>query len=231
MSRLLALVVVATLVVGCSAPSGESTTTTTTTVLGAETPDGALRDLLSAIGDGDLARASELTDDEQVALLIALDGATLSEATGMIEDGIPEASLAAFWTSFQDTYGRNVREGLGDMLVAAGPRVTIDGVEFANVEVALRKDSGLARWIAYRDENGRWRIDLFATFGPTVALPMRLWLTRQPDDPDIRVVRGAIAAQRPSLLAALQQQPLGPISPGVAEQIRGLLGDVGAATP
>ncbi|NIA24557.1 MAG: hypothetical protein GWP04_03210 [Gammaproteobacteria bacterium] len=230
MLRFLAAVVVVTLVIGCSAPP-EEPTTTTTTLLGAATPDGALRDLLSAVEDGDLSRVSELTDREQVALLIALDGATLSEATAMLEEGIPEESLAAFWASFQDTYGRNVREDLGEMLVAAGRRVTVDGVEFANIEVALRKDSGLTRWIARRDESGQWRVDLFATFGPTVAMPMRLWLTTLPDDPDIRVVRSAIADQRPSLLAALQQQPLGPISPGVAEQIRGLLGDVGATAP
>jgi len=230
MLRLLVVVAVATLLVGCSPPP-EQPTTTTTTLLGAGTPDGALRDLLSAIVVGDLSRASEVTDNDQVALLIALDGATLSEATAMIEDGVPEASLAAFWASFQDAYRRNVREELGDMLVAAGGRVTVDGVEFANIEVALRKDSGLTRWIAYRDESGRWRVDLFATFGPIVAQPMRLWLATLPDEPDVRVVKGAIASQRPSLLAALQQQPLGPISPGVAEQIRGLLGDVGATAP
>lgn len=230
MLRLLAVVAVATLLVGCSQPP-EEPTTTTTTLPGAGTPDGALRDLLSAVVVGDYSRASEVTDSEQVALLIALDGATLSEATAMLEDGIPEASLAAFWASFQDTYGRSVREELDDMLVAEGRTVTVDGVEFANIEVALRKGRGLARWIAYRDGSGRWRVDLFATFGPTVALPMRLWLATLPDDQDVRVVRSAIADQRPSLLAALQQQPLGPISPGVAEQIRGLLVDVGATAP
>ncbi|HZJ48956.1 MAG TPA: hypothetical protein VFD97_08000 [Acidimicrobiia bacterium] len=227
MFRLLAVVAVAILVVGCSTPV-EEPTTTTTTPFGAETPDAALRDLLSAVGGGDVSAANEMTDEDQVALLIALDGATLAEAVAMIDYGISEASLSAFWESFKGAYGRNVGEELDDMLVATGQQVTVDGVEFAIVEVALRKQTGQTKWIVRREENGRWRVDLLATFAPTVALPMRLWLATLPDEPDVRVVRRAIAAQRPSLLTALQQHPLGPISPGVAEQMRGLLVDVGA---
>lgn len=228
MLRIVTAAALMLLLIGCTPPVEGPSVTTTTTIAGAETPDGALRDLLSAVATGDVASAAKATDESQVALLIALDSATLTEAVAMLEDGVPESSAAAFWASFDHTYGRSAGEDLGDMLVATGQHVTVDGVEFVTVEVALRKTSGATSWLSRKGEDGRWRVDLFATFAPIVAQPMRLWLTTLPDEPDVGVVRRALAMQRPSLLASLQQQPLGPISPGVAEQIRGLLVDVGA---
>jgi hypothetical protein len=212
---------------GCS-PNVERTTTTSTIPSGTESPESALRTLLSAIDVGDVDAAASVTFEDQVALLISLDGATLDEAVAFIEDGVPSTSQALFWESFRATYTSNFEEALSDMVVAESGRVTVDGVEFSLIEVALRKNSGHTRWLARVDKNGRWRVDLFATFASTFAQPMRLWLTTLPNAPGIAVLRRAIAAQSPSLLAALQQQPLGPTSPGVAAQIRGLLADVGA---
>ena len=224
-ASLVLLVVV--LLAGCQ-PSAQPTSTTQASSGGAASPASALRTLLTSVQNGDAESASTVTIDGQVALLIALDGATASEARRLIEEGVPEQSRSLFWTSFRDTYVSNFDEDVSEMLVAEGDRVTVDLVPFALVDVALRKTSGQARWITRTDENGRWRVDLFATFASTFAQPLRLWLVTLPDDADSAVVRHAIAAQRPSLLAALQQEPLGPITPGVADQIRGLLTDVGA---
>jgi hypothetical protein len=225
-TALLALTVMA-VVVGCS-PASESSTTTTAALGGSVSPEAALRTLLSAVDAGDVEEASVVTFRDQVALLIALDGAPLHQAAEFIEDGVPEQSQKMFWESFRSTYAASFGESLSDMLVAEGGRATVDGVEFSLVEVALRKISGHSNWVARRDQEGRWRVDLFATFASTFAQPMRLWLATLADTLEVAVVRRAIAAQRPSLLAALQQQPLGPISPGIAQQIRGLLADVGA---
>jgi len=228
MLRALAATVVFALAASGCTSSNQPTSTTRQSMAGAASPAAALRTLLTAVQEGDLDGATSATFDDQVALLIALDGATAAEARRLLEEGVPEQSRSIFWASFRDTYALNFGEGVSDMLVAEGDRVTVDLVSFALVDVALRKTSGQTRWVTRMDEEGRWRVDLFATFASTFAQPLRLWLTILPDDADTAVVRHAIAAQRPSLLAALQQEPLGPISPGVADQIRGLLTDVGA---
>ena len=228
MFRLLAAILLVVALLGCAPSVPVTTTTTTKPAVGADTPDGALRTLLSAVGEDDLVGVATVTDDAQVALLIALDGAELSEVASMLRDGVPESSLTAFWASFQNTYARSLGEDVEGMLIGEGEHATVDGVEFAIVKSALRKSSGATEWIARRESDGSWRVDLFATFGPIFAQPMRLWLTTLPDDLETGVVRKALAAQRPSLLAAIQRHPLGPISPGVAEQMRGLLVDVGA---
>lgn len=224
---LAAILLLAVTASGCTS-ADEPTSTTRPPAVGASSPTRALRTLLAAVQEGDLDEVARVTFDDQVALLIALDGATTSEARRLLDEGVPEQSRSMFWTSFRDTYARNFDEEVSDMLVAEHDRVTVDLVSFAVVDVALRKTSGQTRWITRLDNDDRWRVDLFATFASTFAQPLRLWLTTLRDDADAAIVRRAIAAQRPSLLAALQQEPLGPILPGVADQIRGLLTDVGA---
>ena len=222
------LILVLVVAVSACTSSGQPTSTTQQSPTGAASPATALRTLLTDVQSGDLDGLAGVTFDEQVALLIALDGAPAAEARHLLENGVPRESRSMFWSSFRDTYSRSVGEELSDMVIAERDRVTVDLVSFAIVDVALRKTSGQTRWIARMDNEGRWRVDLFATFASTFALPLRLWLATLADDADTAVVRRAIAAQRPSLLAALREEPLGPISPGVATQIRGLLTDVGA---
>lgn len=224
---LAAILVLAMATSGCTS-NDQTTSTTQQPPVGARSPVAALRTLLTAVQQGDLDGVASMTFDDQVALLVALDGATASEARRFLEQGVPEQSRSIFWASFRDTYVGSFGEEVSAMLVAEGDRVTVDLVSFALVDVALRTTSGQTRWVTRMDDEGRWRVDLFATFASTFAQPLRLWLTTLPDDADAAAVRQAIADQRPSLLAALQQEPLGPIPSGVADQIRGLLTDVGA---
>jgi len=225
--RLLAVVFALALAVAGCGSSAEPTTTTQPPIGGADSPSEALRELLTAVQDGDAEAASTVTIEAQVALLIALDGATAVEARGFLDSGVPEESLALFWDSFRDSYANSFGEDLSDMVVAAGGNVTVDGATFALVDVSLRRSNGETQWITQLMD-GRWRVDLYATFASTFAQPLRLWLATLPDDADAAAIREAIAAQRASLLAAVDQQPLGPISDGVASQIKGLIADVGA---
>lgn len=228
MPRLLTVVLVLALVVAGCGSSTEPTTTTQPPVGGADSPSEALRGLLTAVQDGSVEDASTVTIDAQVALLVALDGAKAAEARRFLAEGVPEESLALFWDSFRDAYLSSFGEDLSEMVVAAGGNVTVDRTTFALVDVSLRRSNGETQWITQLGEDGRWRVDLFATFASTFAQPLRLWLATLPDDADAATVREAIATQRASLLAAVDQQPLGPISDGVASQIKGLVADVGA---
>lgn len=195
---------------------------------GAESPAAALSGLLKGVQDGNIEAASTMTIATQVALLIALDGATASEARSFLDDGVPKASRSMFWDSFRDTYSSSFGEDVSDMVIATGGRIMVDFVSFTLVSVSLRESDGQTRWITRLGDDGRWRVDLFATFASTFAQPLRLWLYTLHDNDDAAIVREAVAAQKASLLAAIDQEPLGPISEGVAGQIRGLLTDVGA---
>ncbi len=227
--RLVALLLVAiVLVAACTTPTEPSTAPTVTTVAtGSPTPGEAVRQLFAALDAEQVVAVEDLVIEDQVVLMIALEGASASEVAAMLERGIPETSEELFWTSFRDTFPRSTGEHLADLIVAEDSMFTIEEVHFATVDVSFRAEPGVSHWIV-QQVDGRWKVDLFATFGPVVALPLRLWLATLPAGPDTETVKAAIARQRPSLLAALQRQPLGPIEPGVAQQIRGLLVDVGA---
>jgi hypothetical protein len=216
-------------VAGCTAPSDVPATPSTTEPVGAIAPDAALRDLFVALTADDFETVDDLVIEEQVALMIALEGASASEAATMLRDGVTRESEVVFWTAFRDTFPRSRRETLDELIVAEQSRFAVDDVEFALIDVSLRSEPGLSHWVVQRVDD-RWRVDLFATFGSVVAVPLRLWLVTLSDDADTEEVRAAIARQRPSLLTALQRRPLGPIDPGTAEQIRGLLVDVGAGS-
>lgn len=225
--RIIAAAAISLLLFGCTGPHTEATTTTLP-MLGADSPEHAVRSLLESVEAGDIETASEMAIQPQVALFVAVEGASAAEAARLLTEGVPDESQALLWSSFEEAYVRASGEQLSDMLVARGDRFTVDGVDFAMVDVAFRRRAGQGEWIVQRDADGRWHVDLVATFGSTLAQQLRLWLVTLTPGRDLDTVVAAIADQRPSLLAALQRQPLGPISPGVAEQIKGLLSDVGA---
>lgn len=224
-SLLLALVALAA---ACTSPTEPPTPATVTTVLtGAPTPDAAVRELFVAIDSEQIGGVEDLVVEDQVALLLALEGASAGEVAAMLDDGVSEPSEQMFWTTFRDTFPRSTGEHLADLIVAEGSVFTVEEVRFATVDVSLRTESGVSHWLV-QQVGERWRVDLFATFGSVIAMPLRLWLATLPLGPDTDQIKAAIARQRPSLLATLQRQPLGPMDPGVAQQIRGLLVDVGA---
>ena len=103
----------------------------------------------------------------------------------------------------------------------------MEGRGFATVAVALRQSEGSGDWIARRDTQGRWRLDLLATFGPSFATPFRDWLAGLDSSSDAEVAREALADQRSSLLAALQRQPFGPIGPETIAEVDSLLFEAG----
>ena len=204
-----------------SPPPPESTTTTT--LGGAPTPEEALRNLFGAIEDEDYEATALLTFDDQLALLIALEGFGIGETNSMLADGLPPAVRENFWKSFSAGFPIFAEEDLGGVLIGGGEAFSVEGRAFATVPVALRQSEGSGDWIARRDNQGRWRLDLFATFGPSFATPLRAWLSDLGTDPEAVTARRALADQRASLLAALQRQPFGPIGPDTMAEVDNLL--------
>jgi hypothetical protein len=145
----------------------------------------------------------------------------------MLRDGLPEQVRSNFWKSFSAGFPAFADEELSGVLIGGGEVFSVEGKGFATVSVALRRSEGSGDWIARRDSQGRWRLDMFATFGPSFATPFREWLAALESNPEAGVVRAALAEQRASLLAALQRQPFGPIGPETMAEVDSLLFEAG----
>ena len=214
--------------VGACATAPEPESTTTTTLGGASSPEDALNGLLDAIVEGSYQDTALLTFDDQLALMVSLEGFELTDTVLMLRDGIPDAVRDNFWESFSAGFPAFVEEELTGVIVGGGEEFSVEGEDFATVGVALRQSPGSGDWIARRDAQGRWRLDLFATFGPSFASPFRDWLASLDTSPDGDVARAALADQRASLLAALQRQPFGPIGPATTAEVDALLLEAGS---
>lgn len=201
--------------------------TTTTTLGGAATPEEALTGLFAAIADGNYQDTATLTFDDQLALLISLEGFEIADTAAMLTDGLPATVRENFWKSFASGFPAFAEEELAGVLIGAGEQFSVEGKGFATVAVALRQSEGSGDWIARRDLQGRWRLDLFATFGPSFATPLRDWLAALGTGANADLSKAALASQRASLLAALQRQPFGPIGPETMAEVDNLLFESG----
>lgn len=221
---LLALLLV--VAVAC-AKTPEPESTTTTTLGGAASPGEALSELFDAIVNGRYQDTATLTFDDQLALMVSLEGFDVADTAAMLSDGLPDQVRENFWQSFAAGFPAFAEEDLAEVLIGTGEDFSVEGKRFATVPVALRQSEGSGDWIARKDSQGRWRLDLFATFGPSFATPFRGWLAGLTPGSDADLVRGAFAEQRASLLAALQRQPFGPIDPETMAEVDQLLFEAG----
>jgi hypothetical protein len=225
----MAVLVLAVMLVAAAActtpPPPESTTTTT--LGGAATPEEALTNLFDAIVDGNYQDTALFTFDDQLTLMISLEISEVAETASILTDGLPPSARNNFWKSFSVGFPAFAEEDLSRILIGGGEEFFVEGKSFSTIAVALRQSEGSGDWIARRDEQGRWRLDLFATFGPSFATPFREWLADLGSGPDADVAKDALAAQRASLLAALQREPFGPIGPETMAEVDSLLFESG----
>ena len=201
----------------------ESTTTTTQPdAERVESPQQAVEALISALAEGDWQATEGLVDETQVALLTAIEGVPAPEAAEMLRAGLPPAVRANFWQAFANGFEQFSEEAAADVLVGSPSEFVVEAMRFGSVQVSLRHQAGVGAWIT-RQVGDDWRVDLLATFGPSVASPLREWLAEVPDDEDGRLIRTAVAAQEPSFMVALSHQPLGEISDGARFEVQLLM--------
>ena len=213
-------------VAACTTPPPPESTTTTT-LGGAASPEESLTDLFEAIVAGNYEDTALVTFEDQLVLLVSLEGFEIAETAGMLSGGLPPQVRDNFWESFASSFPAFAEEDLASVLIGGGEEFSVEGKGFATVAVALRQSEGSGDWIARRDTQGRWRLDLFATFGPSFATPFRDWLAEIGSGPDADAAKEALANQRASLLAALQRQPFGPIGPETMAEVDSLLFESG----
>lgn len=181
-------------------------------------PEAAVQGLTAALAVGEWDAAHGFADETQVALLISIEGIAPEVTARMLRDGIPLEVASNFWRSFAEGFLSFSQEEMSQVLVGNPTRFEVEGISFGSVSVGLRHHAGVGSWVV-REENGSWLVDLFATFGPSLAHPLRLWLQTVPDDDHGRLIRAELAAQEPSFTTALTHKPLGEVSDGARFEV------------
>lgn len=194
----------------------------TTPLLGGESPEAAISQLFAALGDGDWEATAPLVFDDQLALLASIEGITPPETAAMLREGVPDPVRANFWEGFVEGFPLFAREEVAELLIGEVERRTVDGVQFGAVLTNFRYGGGEAVLVT-RETNGRWRLDLMATFGPAFANPLREWLESLEADDHADTIRAAMAEQEASFNSALEYEPLGDVSTVLKFEIRLLM--------
>jgi hypothetical protein len=189
-----ALVALLLLVVGCTGfrqPPGGSTPA----IAPAET---VAAEFVSAMAKGEFPVAARLTAAEAMAWLVMAEGASISQAASLLDEGI--AGVAAnFWSGFASgVQFPPVREG-------SSTDIEVDGVHFT--EVALGEDGRLQ--LVLRN-TGEWKVDVIASFGGTLVnrLAESAQLVASNRSPATEKLVAVLIDQRPSVEVASRQRGL-----------------------
>ncbi|MGF1617409.1 MAG: hypothetical protein ACFCU2_06315 [Acidimicrobiia bacterium] len=198
------LVVVAVLAASVVACSGNGDAENQTGA-GAETAEQAVEDLFSMLAAGEFGSASALAVPEQSALAALAEGASVEDVASGLRDG--DAGIASnFWSGFAQSVDSLLSEGVE---VVGASATTAQDVEFTIVEIVT--GSGDIHHIATREVDGH-RVDLFATFGPSLAsrlYPQIELLFDQPSE-DAAFILVRMREQVPSFYVAAETPNLAP---------------------
>jgi hypothetical protein len=205
MSRSIVIILMACFVVACSGGSGEGSPDAS--LSGSDSPEAAVTNLLSDLKDGEFSAAVPLAIPGQSALASLAEGATVEDVAFAFREG-DELITNNFWSGFAQTVESFLLESPD---VVGTTNSEAEGVAFDIVHV--RSSGDLERTFTTRDVDG-YRIDIFATFGPSLASRLYSPVERlfTSTDPDAAFVLGAMREQVPSLhMAAL--------TPGLAPNV------------
>ncbi len=184
------------LIGGCGGGDGAATTTTSPATF----PTGVVRDWLDAVGSGDLRAIATAVDETSATVVIAAEnGYTVGELAALLDGGLPEGVASSYWTSFESAFEEFRGIKMSSLVVGDFSPIEVDAGEFAAVE--LESPEGLAEVVTRRAADGRWRVDMVATFGPALVRTLRSTLDDAAADPDGAVVRAGYAR---SVLPALE---------------------------
>jgi hypothetical protein len=172
---------------------------------GAATAEQAVEELFSLLAAGEFGSASALAVPEQSALAALAEGASVSDVASGLRDG--DAGIASnFWSGFAQSIDSLLSDGVE---VVGSSAITTHDVEFTIVEIAT--GSGDIHHIATRELDGH-RVDLFATFGPSLAsrlYPQIEQLFGQPSE-DASFILARMREQAPSFFMAAETPNLAP---------------------
>lgn len=212
--------VLALVATACNRATNTTTTArapaTTTTLGGEATPADAVARWVDTLALGSYQEADMVVDEAQVVLLIAVESYSPEVFDQLARDGVDASMSSSFWESFVAGFEGFTGAAITDVVVGGEHRFEADGREFAEVE--LLSPRGDAMVVAVKDE-GRWFVDVLATFGPSFSSLFNLWMERLP--PEATAPRDALGLQLTSLSVARDRldPDLSPESYGELERL------------
>lgn len=191
------------LLVGCGGSEATTSTSsapvsTTVPAAGSATPLEAVTTWLDALSIGRYRLADEAVVADQFVLVLAVESYSVELYDDLVADGIDPSVSTTFWESFQAGVRGFTGADITEVEVVGERRFTDYGRSFA--EVAGESPRGDLSIVSVLGEDGTWRVDLLATFGPSFAPLFNLWVDRLP--PDVVHPIDDLRRQRPSLEVA-----------------------------
>lgn len=172
---------------------------------GASSAEEAVSQLLESLTEGEFGPVASLAVPGQAGLASVAEGATVGDVADALRDG--DALIAAnFWSGF----AQSVEPWLGQGIEVIGSEEQeVEGTTFSVVTV--RTPDGVERSFITRDVDGH-RVDLFATFGPSLATRLYPEIERLLGSPDADagLILSEMREQVPSLHMAAATPNLAP---------------------
>jgi hypothetical protein len=199
----LVLLLALTSVVAACSPKAEPAPDTTTPVQSLA-PEDLVSGLMAAVDEGRFEDAAALTDVSQAALLTLVEGADPSEVADLLAGDGRDVS-ANFWSGFAQTLPSGFSSS--DLQISVGDTIEKGGVEFVRVTVEAPEGDPQV-FVLHHD--GRWEVDLMATFAPILAERMVPPVDNllQSANPDAGTVLEQLRRSAPSLEVAIDNPDL-----------------------
>ena len=176
----------------------------TTTTSPATFPTAVVRDWLDAVASGDLVTIGSSVDETSAVIVIAAENDySVGELGALLDGGLSEGVASTYWGSFEDSFREFRGISLASLVVGDFEMLDVESGEYAAVR--LISSEGSTDIVALRGEDGQWRIDMVATFGPALIRLLRAMLDDAAGDPNGAVVRSGFSrAVLPGLEAAIE---------------------------
>jgi hypothetical protein len=197
------VVVFAVLFGGCGGDEAEPTTTTrpattTTTVTGGASALEAVTMWFDGLAIGRYPIVDDVVVEDQFVLVLAVESYAVGLYEDLASDGVTPGVSRTFWESFVAGVRGFTGADITEVEVLGAEHFEAYGRSFAEVEAMSPR--GDLTVVAVQGSDGRWYVDLLATFGPSFAPLFNLWVDRLPPGPGGPVE--ALAAQIGSLQVA-----------------------------
>jgi hypothetical protein len=199
MRRLIMLLGLVLLAAACGA---ESTTNSTFERI----PTAIAFDWVNAVAAADAPAISSVVEQQGLMVVTAAENAFSPDETALLlQQGLSEASSAAYWTTFREEFAGFAGTPFQDLEVGVYEEFSAGGGDYA--VVTLRGGSGTGTVVAMRGTEG-WQIDMAATVGPAFAGQIRSLSEQLDESPASLLVAGALRERvLPGLLAAVYLDP------------------------
>lgn len=203
MLRFIGVVLCAMVLGGCNGEAADPTTTrapqtTTSHATGGDSALQAVTSWLDALSIGRYPVADELVVENQFVLILAVESFSLDVYQDLASEGISPDVSRTFWESFvagvQGFTGANITE----VDVVGAQAFEAYGRRFAEVEASSPR--GDLTIVAVLEPDGKWYVDLLATFGQSFAPLFNPWVDRLPSGETAPIQ--ALAGQMASLEVA-----------------------------